>query len=305
MGNYEGSSGDSQLILEPKTIEIVFENKNTEISMGDEIGEYYSHPAFQAFDSNGLWVGKFETVGEIDNLQIKPNKKALDYINVKTMFESSFNYKANNNSHMMKNTEWGAIAYLSVSIYGINDKININNNSNLLTGYSANTNTNQSSYPGEYGVTSDFTLPYNTETGYLASTTGNISGVYDMSGGSYEYTASYLINNYINSGFTEDPVIIYGEKYFDVYLDINYNNRILGDATGEMGPFYYYCNDSDDSYRFHNSWWANSSVFLKNTQSWFSRGGGYRNGYHASQNTFYGYNGTAMVSFTFRIILAK
>lgn len=32
---------------------------------------------------------------------------------------------------------------------------------------------------------------------------------------------------------------------------------------------------------------------------------GYRNGYHANQNTFYGYNELAMVNFTFFIILTK
>ncbi|MEG1142957.1 MAG: hypothetical protein RSE41_11055, partial [Clostridia bacterium] len=33
------------------------------------------------------------------------------------------------------------------------------------------------------------TTAYNTAGGYLASTTGNISGIYDMSGGAWEYVA--------------------------------------------------------------------------------------------------------------------
>ena len=38
---------------------------------------------------------------------------------------------------MMKNTEWGAVAYLSQSIYGSRQKVRINNNSAYLTGYAA------------------------------------------------------------------------------------------------------------------------------------------------------------------------
>ncbi len=45
-----------------------------------------------------------------------------------------------------------------------------------------------------YGISSDITLPYNTETGYLASTTGNITGIYDMSGGSWEYVMGVMMD---------------------------------------------------------------------------------------------------------------
>ena len=48
--------------------------------------------------------------------------------NVHTIIDTSFNYKRSSDSHMMKNTEWGAVAYLTLSKYGINKDININNN---------------------------------------------------------------------------------------------------------------------------------------------------------------------------------
>ena len=51
--------------------------------------------------------------------------------------------------------------------------------------------TDQSNYPGTYGVDASKTLPYNTTIGVTASTTGNITGVYDMSGGAREYVAGY------------------------------------------------------------------------------------------------------------------
>ena len=43
-----------------------------------------------------------------------------------------YNYKRDMDSHMMKNTEWGAVAYLSLSNYGINGEVRINNSSTFL-----------------------------------------------------------------------------------------------------------------------------------------------------------------------------
>ena len=217
MGNYD-SYIDGKPTTESiaKSIEIIFENKNTKKSIGTAIGEYHSHPAFEAFDVNGIWVGKFEASGDTNDIIIKANKNPIDNQVIKTMFDASYNYKRINDSHMMKNTEWGAVAYLSHSVYGINKEININNN-NLATGYSAVVGTNQNTYPGTYGDTPDITQPYNTETGYQASTTGNIYGIYDMSGGLFEYMASFSKNNFGNSGFVSDPTLEYGAQYFDIY----------------------------------------------------------------------------------------
>ena len=149
-------------------------------------------------------MGKFESSKNNTSLKIKPNQSSDRTKNVKQIFDVTYNYKRDNESHMMKNTEWGAVSYLSLSKYGINKKIASNNNNNFLTGY---------------GSTSDYSsfLPYNTETGYQASTTGNITGVYDMAGCSYEYMASYVQGYLAASGFEEDPSTIYGSKYFDIY----------------------------------------------------------------------------------------
>ena len=152
MGEYTNALSEKYTTSIAREIEIVFENKNTELSIGTAVGEYHTHPAFRAFDVNGFWVGKFETSGTINNLQIKANKESFRNINVKTMFELSYNYKRNNDSHMMKNTEWGAAAYLSHSIYGINKEIAINNNSDYITGYGTVSRVNQSSNPETPGL---------------------------------------------------------------------------------------------------------------------------------------------------------
>ena len=301
MGNYTSSIQEKPEPVNHDPIEIVFENKNTPISVGTDVGQYHSHPAFQAFDTNGLWVAKFETSGDINNLQIKPNKQALNLSNVKTMFEVAYNYKRDNDSHMTKNTEWGAVAYLSLSNYGINTEINTNNNSDYITGYSSVININAVGFTGEKGTDSSITLPYNTETGYKASTTGNITGIYDMSGGSVEYMSAFKDGSLCSSGFTSDPTITYGNKYFDKYLNTStvtsYNNRILGDATGEMGPFYYY----DGTY--HNNWSADYSYFIDSGLPWMYRGGYNDNG-ELSFGRFTGddYNNSR---FSFRLTLVK
>jgi type IV pilus assembly protein PilA len=246
MGNYangiDGSYLSGNSYEEHATeIEIIFENKNTSISIGEEVGQYHSHPAFQAFDANGFWTSKFEMTGSIDYAESKPLQMPIDSVNFKTLFDTAFNFNRDMESHMMKNTEWGAVAYLSHSRYGINKEINVNNSCEY-TGYSSTLPINQSIFPEGFEAGTDEMLPYNTEIGYLASTTGNITGIYDMSGGSYEFVAAYNAANSDHvasgSGFESDPSTIYGDKYFDKYYGSEHSDRILGDATGELGPFY-------------------------------------------------------------------
>ena len=285
-----------------KEIQIEFETNEVEASIGSTKGEWLTHPAFTNFDVNGIWVGKYETgykgatsketaqVNAMDSSKVivKPNVYSWRNSTVSNMFKTGYNYNRELDSHMTKNTEWGAIAYLSHSKYGINTEVRINNNSNYLTGYSATDETNQFSFPGVSGTTSDVTLPYNTETGYKASTTGNITGVYDMSGGAWEYVAGYMPSSSDDSGFTSTELTTYS-KYLDLYSansTINsYNNRKLGDATGEMGPFYFYA-DKDNNKRYHNNWYGDNSDFVDSTHPWFVRGGDYAYGVLAGQFYF-------------------
>ena len=100
-------------------------------------------------------------------------------------------------SHMTKNSEWGAIAYLSNSQYGKTGEIWINpagyyntttKIGGIYTGYASTTSPNAT---GNYSDTA--TAPptqidnYKTGNGIQASNTGNITGIYDLVGGSWEY----------------------------------------------------------------------------------------------------------------------
>ena len=315
-------------------IEIVFDEKNTTdiegvscetpMTSGEsgncKNGEYMTHPAFISMNTNGFWVGKFETgykgatsttsaqvnSNDTSKVIIKPNVYSWRNITVKNMFETSYNYKREMDSHMMKNTEWGAVAYFSHSKYGINREVNINNNSNYKTGYSALPTANQNTYPGVTGNEDLYNKAYNTEVGYIASTTGNITGVYDMSGGSWEYVSAYKSGTLGSSGFTTTTLANYDSKYFDIYSPSSavttYQYRILGDATGEMGPFKSF-SDGDNSSRYHNAWYNDSSYFVQSTNSWIGRGGEPTYGVLGGIFAFGRNTGSNFASSGFRIVL--
>ena len=120
---------------------------------------------------------------------------------------NQYGFSTNTDTHMIKNIEWGAVAYLSHSKYGTCSggsckEIGINNNSNLITGCGA--------VAGSSSSTTCNT--YNTSNGVLASTTFNIYGVYDMSGGANDYTMGNVV-------YTDAKTFISG-------YDESYNFRI-------------------------------------------------------------------------------
>ena len=268
-----------------------------------------------------MWVGKFETgykgatsttaaqvnANDTNKIIIKPNVYSWRNITVYNAFLNSYNYKRNLDSHMMKSTEWGAVVYLSHSKYEKDYELSKNNNSASITGYSALPLTNQQTYPATSGNGDTYNKPYNTEIGYLASATGNINGIYDMSGGAWEYVASYMSGKLGSSGFTTTTIADYDSKYFDTYnassTQTTYQNRILGDATGEIGPFKSYL-DGDNQARYHTSWYGGLSIFIDSSWSWFRRGGNNGDGVLASSFYFCGNYGSASNSGGFRIVLA-
>ena len=179
------------------------------------VGDYMTHPAFLSIPSTGFWVGKFETgyngatnrskaeqnVNDSSKIIVKPNTYSWRGIQVANAFYSSYNYKRELDSHMMKNTEWGAVAYLQHSAYGSSTSVRINNNSDYITGYAAN-NEPTCGYTGTNEECSKYCNDGTCNTAYpnsvLASTTGNITGIYDMSGGAWEYVMNVVIDEECN-----------------------------------------------------------------------------------------------------------
>ena len=128
-----------------------------------------------------------------------------------------------------------------------------------------------------------------------------------MSGGAHEYVASYMSGQLGSSGFSATTLANYDSKYYDVYSAsstfTSYQYRILGDATGEMGPFKTYL-DGDNNSRYHNSWYGDHSNFVDSSSPWFLRGGSYDHGVLAGQFNFDRDTGGASAGIGFRLVLS-
>ena len=128
--------------------------------------------------------------------------------------------KTNIDAHMLKNTEWGAVVYLTQSQFGRNGtEVSVDQCSSYITGAGRGigTETDNSIWNSTYSSGEIVeSQRYNGEIGKLSSTTGNVYGIYDMSGGAYEYVMGvYGTNNSPTTGssgfttFPESNIIIY------------------------------------------------------------------------------------------------
>ncbi len=290
--NYNGGTKEK-----PNAIDVTFVKQN--------------ETAIDAFtfgnkELSGFWYGKFETshttlasssnynnlgctnetCNNANGIIIKPNVTSLRYNNQSNFFFASRSMEQAGNSfgfvssevdtHMSKNSEWGAVAYLTQSIYGrctsntICTEIGINNNYNndndndtYITGYGAPAGS-------EISVTNG---AYNTTLGKDASTTGNIYGIYDMSGGAWEHVMGVLADpngnprsgydSSDNSGFTgmlDDGTTYTGvsfpdSKYYNLYTD---NSLYTGHALTETA-----------------GWYSDIAYFVSSSFPWFLRGSNY------------------------------
>ena len=303
-----------------------------------KVGDYMTHPAFLAFDINGLWIGKFETgydgatsttsaqVNSVDTnkIIIKPNVYSWRGITVGNMFKNSYDYQRNLDSHMMKNTEWGSVAYLQHSKYGSQSSVRINNNSSHITGYAATVEPSfgynrENSIEGNrvestnLGKDGTYTNNYLNQNSGVASTTSNYSGIYDMSGGAWEYVMGYTtgattvggsssITSLYPNFFSDSTYLKYWDKYSST-VKTNYNDRILGDATGELGPFEGE-KDSDNITRNVSSWYNDYAHFPVPSHPWFIHGGNWSLGTTSGDFAFSYMTGDMYESISYRIVLA-
>lgn len=214
----------------------------------------------------GIWFGKFETSmnDTTQKLYVIPNAKASLNQSVSTQYSLSLNFAAeisDIDSHMTKNSEWGAAAYLSKSKYGKfgndnytanNKEVYVNNSISLYTGRSGGSTSPEATSEGSYYYDDGFVE--GTEiSGIGASTTGNITGIYDMSGGAYEYVMGYLTNNnYDASGFNSLPE----DKYLNSYTS----------ATSSYYPYY-----SHALYET-SGWYNDNSTNIDSYAPWYLRG---------------------------------
>ena len=228
-------------------------------------GNWNIHPAFNYGQPvSGLWVAKFEASQSNGKIMVQPGVSSWRDITVDSIYTKCLQYNSTLNSHMMKNDEWGAVAYLSRSKYGKNDEVTINSNSSYYTGGgSGNTYVNNGAQ----------------------STTGNVWGVYDMSGGAWEYVAAYVNNG--NSSLNNGSSLVNGDaKTKNVYTkastdsyENNYqqNKGVYGDAVYETST----------SGSGNTSWYSDYSNFPNTNIPFFVRGGSCNDGSYAGMFYFH------------------
>ena len=272
----------------------------TSIAVGDN---YRPHPAFESSTTytqgewstklTGIWMGKFETTTKSDSkITIRPNTASYVSATIGTFYTDAQNLGIAN-SHMAKNSEWGAMAYLTESKYG--------RNGTAVTQNSTNTTTGQGNYVSNINQ----------------STTNNVYGIYDTVGGTWENTAGYVADSSINYGnsfastnpsdtnATNDKTE--STQYATVYTKTtsnsstdNYNaniNKVFGDgiietSTAGIGT---------------TSWHTASSYFVGLSFSdncpFFLRGGDYTYT-GAGSFLFNFFNGSSYSRLGFRVCLA-
>ena len=282
----------------------------------ETVGEYIVHPAFSknaevgggwttsnGENIEGFWVGKFEVSGSENSLAVKPGVRNLTIMTINEQYKAgkstTFGEESSEviGSHMAKNSEWGAVAYLSHSSYGLNGtEIERNTNSNIITGGSS--------------IKSEI---YTTNAGQ--STTGNAYGVYDMSGGSHERTS-----NYVNYGSSSSDLLKYGgtskddlygadateqstsTKYKTVYEASGTSQfRSYYLAAGKKGDGVYETSDQFTS--TSGSWFEACSTFPSTYNPFFYRGG-YYNTSMAGVFCFNYESGADGSTSSFRVVLA-
>ena len=142
-------------------------------------------------------------------------KRSMD---ITTIAKSSYGL-TNGTSHLIKNSEWGAVAYLCYSDYGSAPMTNGAGSINSSPWYIYDAYTGQgpksSSDEGNYAYDATGAHNYSTSNGVLSSTTGNVTGIYDMAGGAWERVAGYLDNgngNLDTYGKSADESVKYFEK---------------------------------------------------------------------------------------------
>lgn len=219
---------------------------------------YYTHPAFTFGNKelDGIWVGKFLPS---ENYEIRMNARNIIDVDKYSFADKSI-FGINNSSadiHMMKNIEWGAVAYLSQSKYGKYGDVrypdkNIFKTPIIVWYQPGNYTSSIKKYvipgcsTGGINATEFPECPYKYNSIYYgegASTSGNVYGIYDM--GYNQKVAGGYYGVYTETDNYFDKYVIYNTNNQNGYQnDIGYlknntyNYWYKGDATVETKKWY-------------------------------------------------------------------
>ena len=235
----------------------------------------------KTIETNGFWIGKYELTGPLASPTVRPHQapninndldqlntvitsigtydkyNASDYTPYWTVKQNSHHF-SNSATHTIKNSEWGAAAYLSASKFGAGvNKVQTNTSEESLfgtdpdgtdtgntygwfglTGCGPNSDGEEATmyHPGRVDATNlsveycmDAAHSYFGTIGQLASTTNNVTGVYDMAGGAWEYVMGSRTAIDGRSGYSSSIDSIFYRPYVDLYQ--------TSDGFGEIKPW--------------------------------------------------------------------
>ena len=288
----------------------------------EEPKNWYTPDAFTFGDKelSGIWVGKFETSNttgiSINSTTpdpiIKPNVSSWRGINVSNIYNVGLKVSAEGNryglnqsmnSHAMRNDEWAVVSYLSQSRYGklgnvnfsgANKEIYQNKSNTYITGCSYGSPSNGNT---DYGCQYEYDSNIRTEDGSTgrgvgASTTGTIYGIYDMSGGAWEYVMGNYNDTVGNSGFSS-PLTL-DSKYYNKYTSEDASKACNGGECISHGL-------SETA-----GWYNDYYTMITEVYPWMLRGGSYND---ATVAGVFGFNrrdvtGTASSDISFRLVMS-
>ena len=204
-------------------------------------------------------------------------------------------------SHQMKNSEWGAVAYLTQSKYGRDGNEVTRNSKNL----------NNLNSKEIYGVTG---YANSTASDNSASTTNNKTGIFDLSGCVWEYTAAYVSNG-------DSNIDLYGKSYASTEINPNgyktlstkyatvypYDSSNFGTTYNNLKSEIYGFGDAilETSNRSgtSNSWNGDYSYFPSSSALFFLRGGYWGDSSYAGTFAFLNRDGYSDSIYGFRSVL--
>ncbi len=236
----------------------------------------------------------------------------------KVLTESGNIYGLNSSStdsHLIKNSEWGAVSYLSQSKYGLDgtniviNNVYLNNTTKSVyavtgcAGATANANAVSTTIGALNNRTQSSVYVWTQKNGTTASSTGTIYGIYDMSGGTWERTASIVNNG--NSNLTTYGSQIMADlnnggstKYITVYphdsskdntsisnTDANINTASQANYVKNTKIYGDGIRETSTAGTGTTSWYSDYSYFAGLYAPFFVRGGGY--GYTSGAGLFF------------------
>lgn len=264
---------------------------------GSSTTTWATHPAFTWGNSelNGLWIAKFKATGSSTAITVMPDQTAASGLTVGQMFTaahyiavddmaadamgtsisditSNSHNLSSAKAHMLKNSEWGAAAYLASSTYGAG----VNNVASASTSSSGSYTTGGGNYAANGSQ----------------STTGDQSGIYDMStAGSYEYVMAPYTND---SSSTKQYYFLGGDSsrsyatapYADIFSASTFSNeqyyknsnKCTYELCGGQALYETRTVQSETSESSKISWGDSYSDFVSSRKYWYrwlGRGGGY------------------------------